>query len=172
MKKVPTLPGEASNILHNLYEIKPLSAPFYTYVLALRQAGWPLRSISEPLGVSRVAASNWEKRASEDPSKILAAGGVSAPQIPLEAKGQSIRRIRISAKPTPEITASLRSLSELASKNTRWSRLDSPERLASRELDRLVTRLVRDVGISASEVARTVGVTRRAIMQRIERTIS
>lgn len=166
MRTPPSLPEAYSEELASL----PRKSPeVLSHIYALRQRGWPLRAIAAPLEISRVTVANWADEASKSKDIVLHALSIPAPHVPLDAKGQGII-VRKIPKGIPEKDRKrIQELTETASKNTRWSRSDSPERIASRELDELVDKYVCQRSVSASTFAEVAGVTRRAIMQRVER---
>lgn len=169
MKQNATLPDE---YVESLKEFTRTSAQFLAHIVALRTRGWPLRSIAEPLGVSRVTVSNWQEKGSNRVDILQESLQIQVPSVPLDAKGQGVSVKRIPKGIPKKDQKVIQGLVEDAARNTRWSRKDSPERLASIRLDELVDLYVIQRKVPASTFADVAGVTRRAIMQRVERVQS
>lgn len=144
---------------------------FHANVLALRAQGWTLRAIAEPFGVSRVSAKNWEEAASKNPEAVTLAPTLihTTPAPPLDGHGSGLKKKKIKIDVPPKDRERIAEIAVLASKNTRWSAKNSPQRLASEELDELVKKYVVQRKVPAATFARYAGVTRRAIMQRAEK---
>lgn len=139
-------------------------ARFYSLILGAKNAGYSFSEIAEPLEVSRSAANQWHKsalRAEVEPADIPKR--VEPPHDPTG----------IPRKITPDVPPAQRehilNTANLARKNSRWSREDSPERKASYELERLITLHIKQRKVPVASFARHAGVTRRAIMQRVEK---
>lgn len=139
------------------------------YVLALHNIGWPHRAIAEAFGVSKVTVGNWLVNARLSLTHALQASSLFPPPPPLTAshQGTSVKRLKPSL--TKDKADHLVQLAATAHDNTRWSRKDSPERLASLELDELLHHYVKDKNIETTYLADVLGVTRRAITQRVIR---
>ena len=139
-------------------------------VVALRQAGWPLRAIGEAVGVSRMSVHVWEAAVNENPDAMKGVGQIhDVPALPLAARGSGVTVRKMPVDVPEHDRERLLELSQKAKTVRRWSAADSPEREASRELDALVVKYVEKRGVKPMVVARHAGVTRRAIMARIER---
>lgn len=137
---------------------------FLSVVRGAKDAGYTYAEIAEPLKVSRSAANQWYQSA-------VAQDIPSAPITPRPAEPKdpigTVRKIK------PDVPLSerehIRQTAELARKNSRWAREDSPERKAVYELERLIKVHIIQRKVTVSAFARHAGVTRRAIMQRLER---
>lgn len=137
---------------------------FLSLVRGAKEAGYTYAEIAEPLEVSRSAANQWYQAAlkAQIPATPL------APK-PVPAKDP----VGAPRKIVPDIPASerehVRKTAELARKNNRWMREDSSERQAVYELERLIEKHIMQRKVPVAAFARHAGVTRRAIMQRLEK---
>jgi transposase-like protein len=137
---------------------------FLALVRGVKEAGWTFSEIAKPFEVSRSAANQWHKTAVKkgiEPSDIP-----DKPLVPKDPTG--IPRKIIPDVPRAE-REHVRKVAELARQNTRWSRDDSPERLAVSEYEDLIVKHVIQRKVPVASFARHAGVTRRAIMQRVEK---
>jgi|SRR5690606_15688353 len=137
---------------------------FLSLVRGAKEAGYTYAEIAEPLNVSRSAANQWYKSALEadvPPTPID-----PRPQTPKDPKGTP-RKIRPDVPPAER--EHIRLTAETARGNTRWSREDSEERRAVYELENLIRTHIIQRKVPVAVFARHAGVTRRAIMQRVER---
>jgi len=163
-KPIAHLPDDAVGKLKQYKDLDDKTL-FDTYVLSLRNAGWPLRSIAEPFGVTRVTAKNWESRA-------LAAHLVAdlpVPALPLDVRGMKVRVKRIPPGIPSKDRKRIAELAVLARRVRRWTGEDTPEKQAANELEELIYLYVVERKVPASVFAQAAGVTRRAIMQRVEK---
>ena len=166
MKQNATLPEEYVTVLK---DVDRSSALFLAHVVSLRLQGWPLRALADPLGVSRVTIRNWQSKGSARQDILQLTTQITTPPVPLDAKGTGVTTKKI-PKGIPERDRTrIAELSPIAAKNNQWVRKDSEERLASQELDSLVETYVIQRNVSATVFAQAAGVSRRAIMQRVER---
>lgn len=139
-------------------------------VTALRMSGWPLRAIGDAVGVSRMSVHVWESAVKENPDALKRASHITdTPSLPLTARGSGVSVKKMPVDVPEHDRERLAELSMKAKTVRRWSAEDSPERAASRELDELVIKYVERRNVKPMLVARHAGVTRRAIMARIER---
>lgn len=139
-------------------------------VVALRYAGWPLRAIGEAVNVSRMSVHVWQSMVEENPDAVKRVEQIKdVPTLPMDARGSgvTVRKINIDVPQTDR--ERLKQLANKAKTVRRWSAEDSEERKASDELDKLVIKYVEKRGVKPMTVARHAGVTRRAIMARLER---
>lgn len=144
--------------------------PLHFRVLALRDRGWPLRAIGDAIGVSRMSIQVWETDSRKKPEHIAAAKTLkNVPTLPLDVRGSGVSAKKMKIDVPPHDRKRLRELAAQAKTVRRWSAPDAPERVASAELDKLVLKYVRERGVAPMTVARHAGVTRRAIMARLER---
>ena len=163
------LPEEEKRLLKTLRE-NPDQRGLHERAVALREAGWPLRAIGEAVSVSRMTVHVWEKSVKQNPDALArAARAKNVPQLPMTARGSgvTVKRMKIDV-PTRD-RERLKELADQAKTVRRWTTPDSSERKASDELDTLVQKYVEDRGVAPMTVARHAGVTRRAIMARLER---
>lgn len=156
-RKLPTLP---QSTVEQLVALRGTSKEeFYALIRALRLENWPLRAIADPFGVSRTAASDWEK----------AYDGVTplpkVPSLPVVAPKE-----RKSSYKKQELTsaqiASLRSLAVLASEVRRHTDPNAPSRKAAQLLEQKLIEYANQ-GISRTQLAKYCGVSRSAIQQRL-----
>lgn len=166
IKSKATLPKEVAETLVQLKSSDPTS--FSSHILALRNVGWPCRAIADAFGVSRTAASHWEKSARENDNAVLRAHSIQVPSLPIDGFGSKITKERVVPDITAEQADELANLTEVASKNTRWHSEESPERKAAAELVRLLTFYTETRKVPLSVLARHAKVTRRALAQRME----
>lgn len=136
----------------------------FALVRALKDAGWTFGDIATPLGVTRSAVNQWHKAALR---KDIAPATLPDAHLPVQDPVGIPKRIKPDVPPKDRNR--LRDLTISARKNTRWSKPNSPERRASEELIRLLDLHINQRKVSVAAVARHAGVTRRAIMQRLER---
>lgn len=169
MKDIAQLPSAIEQILvktrtedHDL---------FLAYVLALRNAAWPLRSIADPFEVSRVTAKNWETKAQSNTKAVQESKELKVPALPLGARGSGVKIKKI-PRDIPQVDRErIAELSPLARKVRQWTPEDAPERVAARQLEDLIFRYVIERKVPAAVFARYAGVTRRAIMQRVAKLL-
>lgn len=161
------LPPDAAQELRNLRESSNLE--FYAAVIALREKNWPLRAIAEPFGVTRVAAKSWHTRALQDEEAVELSKDLNVPSLPLSARGRDVRVKKLKPGIPPADQQKIQELASEASGVRRWTPEDSPQREAARNLESLVYKYVNDNGVSPSLIAKYAGVSRRAIVQRLEK---
>ena len=137
---------------------------FYSLVRGAKEAGYTYAEIAEPLEVSRTAVNLWFKSA-------LEADVEPAPTEPkpLPAKDPKGTPRKITPDVPPAEREHIRLTAEAARRNTRWSREDSPERQAAYHLEELIQKHIIQRKVPVAAFARHAGVTRRAIMQRLEK---
>lgn len=158
-EKLLIIPAATQEILLTLREAQ--SEDLYHYTTALREAGWPLRSIADVLSVSRVAVSKWALRGDSS----LNTHPVHQP--PLVAPSN---RTKASKKyePTEQESERLKSLAASASAVRRYTWENSQSRLAAEELEELIQEL-RDRGATLQILADACGVSRSSISQRLRK---
>ena len=158
-EKLLIIPAATQEILLNLWPSKPQD--LYHYTTALREAGWPLRSIAEVFPVSRVAVSKWALR-----------GDSSLNTYPVHQPPavSPSNRTKVSKKyiPTEEESERLGSLASAASSVRRHTDENSQSRLAADELEELIQEL-RDKGATLLILANSCGVSRSSISQRLRK---
>lgn len=151
-----SLPSAAAHRLRGLYAAVSLDpAPFDSYALALRDAGWTLQAIAEPLGITRERIRQRLPRAARDYDLF-------APKAP------SLKPWR---KPKPSLgPAELRRIAELHPLATQCRGTHGeghPYRVASVELSELLAN-AQLRGVSRKEMASAMGLTVDAITQRLK----
>lgn len=139
-------------------------------VVALRSDNWPLRAIGDAIGVSRMSVHVWERSVRDNPDAMKRVAKITdTPPLPLTARGSGVAVRKMKMDVPEHDRERLRQLQTQAKTVRRWSPENSDERIASTELDALVLKYVQKRGVPPMTVARYAGVTRRAIMARIER---
>lgn len=170
MKSNAVLPQEEVDELRRLRELED-PTELRARVVALRAAKWPLRAIGDPLGITRVGVRSWWMIAKENPAVMERAEELkdAIPRVPLTARGSGVKSRRIYPQ-VPE--RDIPRLQELA-KQVRTIRgatpPDSPARKAAVEYVALLDMYVNKRKVPAQHVARAAGVTRRAIVARLEK---
>lgn len=165
-KAVAHLPADAARLLQ---EFKSTSRNhFYSYLIALREKGWPLRAIAEPLSVSRAAVLSWEKEAREMTITDLS-HSYPIPELPMDSHAQPYYPKKITPDIPKKDRPKLIQLHRQAKKVTRWTPTDHPDRLAAKELEDRILFYANQRKVPVASIAKHLGVTRRAIAQRIEK---
>lgn len=162
------LPEKEQSILRELRSASDQSH-LHTRVIALRDAGWPLRAIAEGLDVSRMSIQMWETAARKDDEIKKAAATITVPVLPLDARGSGTSAKRMRMDVPPHDRERLAELATQARLVRGWTPKDAPERKAAYEFDQLLIKYVENRKVTAMSVARHARVTRRAIVARIER---
>jgi hypothetical protein len=138
-------------------------------VVALRDANWPLRAIGDAIGVSRMSVHVWERTVRDNPDALKRVEKIrDIPHLPLTARGSGVVIKKMKIDVPAHDRELLKELNDKAKTVRRWSPEDSEERVASEKLDKLVLKY-RKRGVAPMTIARYAGVTRRAIMARLER---
>lgn len=135
-------------------------------VADLNDAQWPLRTLAQALGVSRTSALSYARkgRAQRLPDHTPPA---TAPHVPIDAPGSGVKPARIHLNIPPNQRQEFIDLYALAKTKTRWSNANSPEYKAATQFnDQLLTYKRRRIPLAT--IAKHLGVTRRALAQRIE----
>lgn len=140
------------------------SQQFHELVFILRKEGWPLRAIAGPLGVSRSAVRNWETKIHTPVNRKLPVEY----KLPPSTFGQGHKIVKIPHDLKEEDRVKIYLLAQEAKKKTRWSEPDSAEYKASQELEDLIVYYIRRK-VPVATIARHMGVTRRAVAQRLEK---
>lgn len=160
-RNVIALPDEEQDKLRQIRESGDLPA-LRQYVLALRQAKWPLRAIGDPLNAPRSTVRMWEKAA--NPNAEL-------PVVPeceraQRDRGERVARLRMDVP--PDDRPRLKKLAEEAQTVRARTPDGSPARVAAAELDTMIAAYIsRNVPIK--RIADHMGVTPRAVTARYER---
>lgn len=168
-KAVAHLPADASRRLQEL-RAEEQEGRFYAYLLELREAGWPLRAIAEPLGVSRAAVMGWQRKAEAAHLTITIAGhNPLVPALPLASHSQPYYAKKITPDIPKKDRPELIQLHRQAKKVTRWTPEEHPSRQAAKELEERILFYANQRKVPVASIAKHLGVTRRAIAQRIEK---
>jgi hypothetical protein len=165
-KSLAVLPEDTAQDLREAKENNPKQ--FYGMVYQLAEAGWPHRAIAEPFGVSRASAGNWLSKASQDTSELDLSYD-KIPSVPVTTHGQNYRPKKIKPDVPQKDIELLRDLAAQAKQVTRWTAPNSPLRAASEKLEEKLVYYVETRKVPVAVIARHLGVTRRAIAQRIEK---
>lgn len=164
-KAVAHLPADAARLLQ---EFKDTSRnDFYSYLVALREKGWPLRALAEPLGVSRAAVLSWEKETTT--MTLTDMSRYPLPELPLDSHAQPFYPKKIVPDIPKKDVPELIQLQKQAKKVTRWTPEGHPTKLAAKELEEKILFYANQRKVPVASIARHLGVTRRAIAQRIEK---
>lgn len=133
-------------------------------ICALAAEGWPVRVLSDATGLSKATI---HRRISGNKNQTPSS---KHPVPPFNHKlyGHGVRAKKIVRNLTQADRAKIHDLQQQAKTKTRWSTPTSKENLASEELDRLVLKYVQRK-VSLTVIAKHMGVTRRAVAQRIEK---
>jgi hypothetical protein len=163
MKPIAHLPDD---VVSRLKTLKETNQPeFEALLLGLRAAGWPLRTIADPFDVTRVSAKNWE-------TKALSNGVTPAtdvPPLPLDVRGVKVRAKRIPPDVPSKDRVKIAELSKRARSVRRWTLPNSDEQKAANELREMLIVYVLERGVTTAAFARYAGVSRRAIVQRLDK---
>lgn len=138
-------------------------------IIALRDAKWPLRAIATGLGCSRMSVQVWEKNARQQPELVSAAAQLHVTQLGFDMRGSGVLDFRKDMDVPAAERERLAYLASQAKRVRRWTPPDAEERRAATELDSLLIKYVEQRGITPMAVSRHAGVTRRAIVARLER---
>lgn len=135
-------------------------------VADLNDAQWPLRTIAQALGVSRTSALSYARQGRTQRSTGHTPAQTT-PHVPIDAPGSGVKPARIHLNIPPNQREEFRNLYDLAKTKTRWSNANSPEYKAATQFnDKLLTYKRRRIPLAT--IAKHLGVTRRALAQRIE----
>lgn len=159
---LPTLPEETVVTLIDLRDENP--DEFYAHVAALKNSGWSLRAVSEPLGVSRTAVSGWVKK--HNPSKVKTPK-VPSPPIP-EKTVKATRQREEGYTLSENQSQQLRKLTQEASSVRRFTDPNARSRKAAQELEDLLRGYI-DLGVSKKRLSEHCGVSDSAIKQRLRK---
>mgnify|MGYP001608982921 CR=1 FL=1 len=168
-KAVAHLPADAARHLQEL-KAEEQEGRFHAYLLELREAGWPLRAIAEPLNVSRAAVMSWQRKAeAEHLTRNITGRNPLVPVLPLSAHAQPYYAKKITPDIPKKDLPELLQLHRQAKKVTRWTSEDNEYRQAARQLEERILFYANQRKGPVASIAKHLGVTRRAIAQRIEK---
>lgn len=160
-----TLPQLSETTIDHLERLRAENpTKFYALVASLRSRRWPLRAISDGLGVSRSIVSIWEKKGLDSPDPKVE---VLAEDMPAELP-QKIRPVYSSYTLSEDDKKELFDLAREASTVRRFTDPNAPSRKAASELEGKL-HAHRESGASLADLARACGVSRRAVAQRLEK---
>lgn len=156
-KQLPTLPQAT---VKQLVALRGTSKEdFHALIKALRLENWPLRAIAEPFGVSRTAASDWEK-AYDGVTELPKVPAL--PVVPVKERKSTYKKVELSVDEAND----LRKLANLASEVRRHTDANAPSRRAAMELEGKLIEYA-NKGISRTQLAKYCGVSRSSIQQRL-----
>jgi lambda repressor-like predicted transcriptional regulator len=162
MTEKSTLPELSDATVAQLKRLRDTDRPaFYEYVASLRKNKWPLRAISQPLGVSRSIVQIWENKVAENTPLPV------TEQLP-KAIDDQVKPIYLRYELSDEESTRMYVLAREASKVRRFTDSDSPAREAALELEELL-HYHKERGASLNTLKVACGVSRRAIAQRLEK---
>lgn len=167
-KAVAHLPADVSRLLKEFRE-EENPRNFYSYLSALRAKGWPLRAIAEPLNVSRAAVLSWSKQAALTNIDTAMERNYPVPDLPMDTHAQPYTAKKITPDIPKKDLPELIQLHRQAKKVTRWTPEEHPNRQAARILEERILFYTNQRKVPVASIARHLGVTRRAIAQRIEK---
>lgn len=156
------LPTLSEETIRTLKEQKIFNKiEFYAHVKALREAGWPLRAIADPLAVSRTAVTGWN---------IKYTGGTPLPTVEefpkVEPKNRKNGAKRY--KLTEEESAELLRLATEASTVRRFTDANAQSRKSAKVLEDLLY-VYMQKGASLRVLSEACGVSRSSISQRLRK---
>lgn len=168
-KSNAVLPPEIAEQLVNIRATN--KTLFEAWVIALREKRWPYRSIGDVFGVSRVAAQAWYKRALKNEVAVEKAKDLETqvPLLAIDVRGSQIKVVKLIPDVPPAERERLKTLTEQAREVGRWTPPYAPSRKAAEELEELIYFYAVKRKIPAATIARHAGVTRRAVVQRLEK---
>lgn len=158
---LPALSEKTISTLQTLREAD--TTKFHALVAHLRKEKWPLRAISEGLGVSRSIVSVWEKKGQENYVDVYDLSEPMPKDLP-----RKLKPVYSSYTLSDEQKDKLAELTEQASTVRRFTDVNAPSRQAASELEELLHNH-REAGASLAELAQACGVSRRAVAQRLEK---
>lgn len=138
---------------------------FFLTIVALHQNGWSLQDIAKIFGVSKSAVANWEKEGLLHKNQLM-------PLVPIKeqkSKPLIIKEKKPSFVPSTDQQNELFSLCTQASTVSRNTPIDAPSRIAASNLEKLLYKYNKELGVSYGLLAAFMGVTRRAVAQRVEK---
>lgn len=159
---LPTLPEESARTLIALREDNP--EEFYAYIYALKDSGWSLRAISEPLGVSRTAVSGWVKKHSHEKATPPKVPSPPAPEKAVKATRHREEGYTLSDSQSQQ----LHNLTQEASAVRRFTDSNARSRKAAQELEDLLRGYIK-LGVSKKRLSEHCGVSDSAIKQRLRK---
>ena len=142
---------------------------FFAYIIALREERWPLRTIGDVFGVTRVAAKAWFTRAEADEEAVELSKKLFVPRLPINTRGNGVKAVKLVPDVPVKDRTVIRDLAEKAKNVRRWTPADSPERDAALELEELLYHYHKNRNVPVTKLAEYAGVTRRAVAQRLEK---
>lgn len=163
-RSVTVLPDEEQAKLRQIRDADDLPA-LRQYVLALRQAKWPLRAIGDPLGAPRSTVRMWELAA--DPRGDLP----TVPECERAARERGERVVRLRMDVPPSDRSELKKLAESARQVRGRTPAESKARRDADKLDKMIHTYISHK-VPVKRIATHMGVTPRAVAARHERYLS
>lgn len=160
-RTVVVLPEEEQEKLRAIRESGDLVA-LRQYVLALRQAKWPLRAIGDPLGAPRSTVRMWETAA--DPALFVP----DVPECERAERDRGERVVRLRMDVPPDERAVLEKLAISARHVRGRTPKDAPARKDADRLDQMIETYVKR-NVPVKRIAGYMKVTPRAVAARLER---
>lgn len=158
----PQLPELSEDSIRTLKFLRETNLPaFYAYVVSLRANKWPLRAISEPLGVSRSIVSIWEKKYDNTVRIPLSE---KMPEAPKKEKKPSRPKFTF----TEYEANNLYNLAHEAAKVRRFTDKNADSRIAASTLEELLLHY-KSEGASLGQMAKACEVSRSSIAQRLRK---
>lgn len=175
MKPTPTLSAATTARLKAAHEDRREYEPgLLAIVVALRDAGWPLQSIAEPLGVSREIVRVWQRKAAdltdlprvsvEAPPDYVTKEEIYSEEVAMRRMARDAREARILADALPR----LRALKADAEALRGPSRHDPVKSGASREYTDLLNATLAK-GVRTRVLAEALGIKEITIHARLRR---
>lgn len=159
------LPALSDTTITTLKELRETDIDrFYALIAVLRAEKWPLRAISDSLGVSRSIVSVWERKGKNHPDDSVANLAEKMP----EDLPEKLKPVYSSYELSEEEQKRLAELAVEASSVRRYTDMNAPSRQAASELEDLL-HFHREKGSSLADLARACKVSRRAVAQRLEK---
>ncbi|UDL16759.1 helix-turn-helix DNA binding domain [Arthrobacter phage Atuin] len=156
------LPALSPETVASLKELREHDNPaFLSYVKALRASQWPLRAISDPLGVSRTTVSNWEAAA---PSTADLPEVEVLPLAAPKERTKATKKVELTEAEIEE----LHRLTVEASNVRRFTDANSQSRQSARLLESMLYNY-REKGHTLTQLAKACQVSRSAIAQRLRK---
>lgn len=155
----PILPEATKRLISELEDYQEQT----DYLCALAAEGWPVRVLTDATGLSRSAI---HRRLRSENSTTGTPHPV--PKFNHKLFGPGVKSKALTLNIPPADREKMHDLHQKAKNRTRWSEPTSEENIASQELDHMIRKYVQRK-VSLTTIAKHIGVTRRAVAQRIEK---
>jgi hypothetical protein len=161
------LSASEADLLRKLREAGPSGLPMLRgRVAALREAGWTLAAVGEPLNANRSTTKMWQLSAK--PEDVTAAREL-APIETAPKREQPFKVVRLYPDVPAHDLPELHRLADSARRVRGWASEDSPQRQDAKEFEKKLQVYV-ERGVPIKRIADHLGVTHRAIAARLERS--